>query len=91
MVKIPPYGKYQFSVTGVQVEGYHGFPGVSESLQPDVQFEWESRVLREHKPHHLSDVVESDGGFSMDKYPVTNAQCVTAASRGQPATCTKRN
>ena len=31
MIKIPPYENYTFSVTGVQVEGWRGFPGVSRA------------------------------------------------------------
>ena len=75
MVTIPAYGDYQFAVSGVQVEGWHGFPGVSESMQPDVQFQWEPRPTRVHPPHKLAaSVPNADRGFKIDRHLVTNAE-----------------
>ena len=76
MVHVPPYGNYTFSVQGVQVEGWLGFPGVTKSMQPDVQFEWESTPHRLHPARRLADVVENDTGFDIDKHPVTNVMSV---------------
>lgn len=75
-VSIPAFGTYTFATQGVQVEGWHGFPGVSESMQPDVQYPWEDRPTRLHEPRSLVEVLpkEETNGFEMDRHPVTNAQ-----------------
>lgn len=70
---IPEYGNYTFAVSGVQVEGWHGFPGVSKNLQPDVQFAWESKVMRIHTAQNLAPAV-GKGGFKMERNLVTNEQ-----------------
>ena len=78
-VSVPAFGTYTFATQGVQVEGWHGFPGVSESMQPDVQYPWEDRPTRLHEPRSLVEVLpkEDTDGFEMDRHPVTNAQFLT--------------
>ncbi len=72
----------------MQVEGSRGFPGAPDSMQPDVQFEWEAAPARLHAPHRLVDNNNNnnnnnapDLGFDMDRHLVTNAQCVRSCKK----------
>ena len=61
MILIPAATKYQFKVSGIEIEGKDE-PGV------DVQYPWED-IPRRHHDYQM-DVA----AFYIDKYPVTNEQ-----------------
>jgi gamma-glutamyl hercynylcysteine S-oxide synthase len=60
MIRVPG-GKFPFSVTGVEIEGF-------DWVGLDVQYPWETAPRRSHRS--VVDVAT----FFIDKYPVTNAE-----------------
>ena len=69
MIRIPA-GKFQFTVSGVEIEGWGGAEHENDE-GIDVQYPWETVARRHH------DKTLQMKSFFIDRFPVTNAQFKT--------------